>query len=379
MLTKNPSHNNRPLSSRFRRKSAGVLAIALIAVLATSGCIPLGKPAILQGANVPRVFDNSDPAVLSDTTGTYLFGSTNNRKVPVRPVSSFYTTLSESEVQWANTPRDAMSTLPAWINRSRTEIWAPTVAKINNTYFMWFAARRTGATDTFNDQCIGRATATSPMGPYTPSAAPVYCGLAPDAGSNRWGRGALDPDVFRDASGSLYMVMALSRTQSNIGVVRLDATGQVVGGVNAKPTILASQSLPWHDGTIDAALRSDAFLENPSMIYEPRTKSYLLFYAAGQWYTSRYVTGFGRCSTPVGPCTLDTRAPFLKAGSNRSGVGGLTAFKDRAGAPRVAYASWTNGFEAQSGSVGEYSRQTHFSPLLIGPGTSPATQTIRLG
>lgn len=96
------------------------------------------------------------------------------------------------------------------------------------------------------------------------------------------------------------------------------------------------------------------------MIYDPATRTYLLFYSAGQWYTARYVTGFARCATPLGPCRLDARGPMLMGGIGRTGVGGLTAFEDSGGALRVAYASWEAGRENQVGPAGTYKRQTHW-------------------
>ncbi len=177
--------------------------------------------------------------------------------------------------------------------------------------------------------------------------------------------------------------MALSRTDKNIGVLELSSTGGVVGGTNAQPKFLVSlsKSIPWHDGTDDGSFTGSSFLENPSMIYEAKTKTYLLFYSAGRWDSSRYLTGFARCATPTGPCSVDARGPFLKAGSSRTGVGGLTAFTDDQGQPRVAYASWTAGHEAPFGAGqnpdGMYSRQVSLQPLVV-EGSDAAEQTVKL-
>jgi hypothetical protein len=177
----------------------------------------------------------------------------------------------------------------------------------------------------------------------------------------------------------MYMLVALSRTRGNIGVVGLSSDGTIPEGVNAPPTILARQGLAFHDGTDDTTLGSGGFLENPSMAYEPATGTYLLFYSAGQWRTSQYLTGFARCSTPTGPCTLDSRGPFLKQGSGRTGVGGLTVFKASDGTLRVAYASWQAGHESPSYNPGgQYSRQTHWGRLEITDTSDPGAQTIRL-
>lgn len=371
------------MTTRRRVLSGAAMVVVLAALVA---CQPsLGRPAVGLKPSAPRVFDNADPAVLVVGSKTYLFGSTNNKKLPVREITSFSTSLADSQTAWARQPLDAMPSRPAWIDPGEWEIWAPSVTKIGTKYVVYFAGRRGGVTyDEDNDQCIGRAVATNPTGPYVPGADPVYCGLPPEGAvgglprSNPWGRGALDPEVFRAPGGKLYLIVSLSRTRDNIAAVPLDSAGNVPGGPNARATVLARQSLTWHDGTYDGALGGGAFLENPTMAYDKATKTYLLFYSAGQWYTSRYVTGFARCTSPLGPCALDTRGPFLVQGNGRSGVGALTAFTAADGTQRVAYATWQAGRENQVGGVGEYKRQTHWATLSVTNTSDPSRQTVTL-
>ncbi|MGB2756318.1 MAG: family 43 glycosylhydrolase, partial [Acidimicrobiia bacterium] len=346
---------------------------------------PIGKPAVGQVPNAPTVFDNADTSVLVVGTTWYMFGSTNNMRVPVRILSSPGGTLAQSQQAWAQHPRDAMPTMPAWVDPGESEIWAPNAININGTYFLYFAARHGGfASDENNDQCIGRAGSATPEGPYAPEPAPIYCGGTPEGAiagmppSNSWGRGALDPEVFRAPDGSLFLIAAVSRTQKNIVSLPLTPDGLVEGGVNAEGAVLAAQRLMWHDGVVDDQLGAEAFLENPSMIAEPLTGTYLLFYSAGQWYTPNYVTGIARCKKPTGPCTLAVD-PFLINGNGRTGIGGLTAFTDETGGKWVAYASWQAGLENQVGSVGQYKRQTHLQRLLISVTDDPKEQEISLG
>ncbi|MFL6205366.1 MAG: family 43 glycosylhydrolase [Acidimicrobiales bacterium] len=365
---------------RFLR-AHGRLAIVLglVLVLAAACAPPVGKPALRQVPNAPRVWDNSDPAVLVYAGKTYLFGSTNNKRVPVRLITTYTDSLAQTQAKWAASPVDAMPTRPAWVDPGESQIWAPSVARIGTRFVMYFAAHNAAATtDEGNDQCIGRSFATTPMGPYSPEAGPVYCGYGREGAghglpaSNAFGRGALDPEVFRAPDGTLYLLVALSRTLDNIGVVRLHSDGTVSGGRNATPTILASQSMPWHDGR-DDSVRNGGFLENPTMIYDKYTKTYLLFFSAGQWSTTYYNTSFARCAAPTGPCSQDTRGPFLKSGNGRAGPGGLTAYLDPLGRPRVAYASWQAGYERVR------ARQTHWAALRLGATSDPAGQVVSLG
>lgn len=346
---------------------------------------PLGDPALRQTPNTPQVWDNSDPSVLVDGQNVYLFGSTNNMRVPVRQITSFGQSLADSKKAWDSQPRNAMPNLPAWVDPSgspagESDIWAPTVGKIGSQYVMWFGAHhRNGTADENNDQCVGRAVASAPMGPYTADSQPAYCGLPPESGSNSFGRGALDPQFFRAPNGSMYLLVALTRTEANIGALRLNSDGSVQGGLNATPTVLQGLAYPWHDGTDDGT-RIRGFLENPSMVFEPLTGTYLLFYSAGQWDTTDYNTGFARCASAVGPCTPDSRGPFLKSGSTRTGPGGLTAFTTSDGTLRAVYATWLAGREGQSGgNNGEYSRQSHWARIVVTATMDPAGQRVALG
>lgn len=376
-------------TARRKRATLGVAAVTATLLLVTTACAPtVGRAAVRQVPNAPRVWDNSDPAVLVDGDRTYLFGSSNNKKLPVRRVTSFGQSLAQSKSAWDAASRDrteneAMLTRPPWVSSTRHngrwQIWAPSPVKIGNTYWVYFGANRSGATDLHNDQCIGRARATTPTGPYTPMNNPLYCGLPPEGAgqglpaSNPWGRGALDPEVFRAPDGRLFLLVTLSRTKDNIAVVPLAADGFVPGGINARATVLASQQFDWHDGydgTTPPGRRP--FLENPSMIHDPHTGTFLLFYSAGEWYKRNYVTGFARCSTPTGPCTSDPRGPFLKTGNGRSGPGGLTAFRGADGQLRVAYASWPGD------GPGSQPRLTHWARLEVSTHADPASQTIRL-
>lgn len=368
------------MSRRLITRSAA--GLSMLAAVVLTGCLPVsappvGRPALRQAAVAPVVWDASDPGVLVTGGKTYLFGSNNNMLLPVRELTSFSGTFDASRAAWGSRPQNALKKNPYWISADLPEIWAPSPIKIRTRYVVFYAAHRRDARDRSNDQCIGRAIATAPMGPYTAEASPIYCGLPPEPGSNPWGRGALDPEVFRAPDGSLYLLVALSRTRDNIGVLRLTPDGKVVGGVNARPTTLVSQRFTWHDGVEDRTL-GPTFLENPSMVHDKATGTYLLFYSAGDWRTSRYVTGFARCATPTGPCTADPRGPFLRDGSGRSGAAGLTVFKDPAGVLRVAYATWQAGQENVPSRDGALSRHTTLARLVLSPGSDPATQTVSL-
>lgn len=326
------------------------------------------------------MWDNSDPGVLVDGGRTYVYGSTNNMALPVREVPTFQGDLTASKQEWDAAPHNAMSAVPKWVNPADPEIWAPSAIRLGNRYWVYFAGHRKGATDLWDDQCIGRAFATSPMGPFTPEADPIYCGYRRHGTVNPWGWGTLDPEVFRAADNKLYLLAALSGTRDNIGSLRLDTAGKVIGGLNATPTTLVTQRFDFHDGIEDGRMGPEAFLENPTMTYDAKSKTYLLFYSAGRWDSSRYVTGFARCLSPQGPCTPDHRGPFLSNGPTRTGAGGFTVFTDAHGTVRAAYSTWQTGMEGERGvpnPYGLYSRHLTWARLQT-TGTNPASQVVKL-
>ncbi|MGN6692565.1 MAG: hypothetical protein ACTHN0_00160, partial [Aquihabitans sp.] len=78
------------------------------------------------------------------------------------------------------------------------------------------------------------------------------------------------------------------------------------------------------------------------------------------------------------PCTAQADGPFLKSGSTRTGVGGLTAFRTSDGVARVAYATWKAGSENVGSADGSLSRQVSWSRLLVTNTADAGAQAVRL-
>jgi len=341
---------------------------------ATTHPLAVGNVYLRQRPEPPQVWDMADPDVLVVNGRNLVFGSTNNMKLPVQEIFDFDDVLSENAERWHRNPVDAMPTRPDWVDPEEWQIWAPSAVTIDGEHHMYFASMRDGATDEWNDQCIGHAVADRPEGPYVPDPEPFYCGLPAHGESNAWGRGALDPEVVTGPDGKLYMLVALSLTNANIGAMRLDAEGRI----SSQVYFLLRHHYDWHDGVEDGVV-NPSFLENPTMTYDRHTSTWLLFHSSGGWQGTGYHTGFARCATPLGPCRPDRRGPFLVSGNGRTGPGGLDVFTDAQGVIRVSYASWTEGHENQVGEVGEYKRQTTFGRLLLSAVADPAEQDVSLG
>jgi glycosyl hydrolase family 43 len=326
----------------MRNRRSALLGVAILATaLALTGCLappPLGSVGP-QPVSSPKYPVIGDPTVLADGTSYYIFGSNSSARLPVAVVSSLDQVYPP--VDWFSATKEAMPARPAWAGDDA--LWAPTVARFGSRYVLFFAANRIGAPNPANRQCIGRAFASAPGGPYAAEPAPFSCGLDGF-------RGALDPSIFFVPDGRIFLYAAFSDTPNSIYTIALDANGDPTG---RRPDGQASywglpilyKQFPWEG----------RFLENPSMTYDASTKTYLLAYSAGDWWTPSYSTGLARCSTPIGLCTSNPNGPWLASGNGRTGVGGLSFFTAFDGSTKAIFASFTQGQEGttqiRAGSV----------------------------
>lgn len=301
---------------------------------------PSAATVATQTIRAPQWPDVSDPAVLTEAGKYYVFGSnTNVRNVPVRTVTSLSTSYSLSG--WEAVTAEAMPTRPAWARQDERTLWAPTVAKLAPNFFvMYFAANRPQPPLPWNAQCIGRAYASAPQGPYTPDPTPITCGIDGTGG-------ALDPEFFHDpVGGGDYLLAAFSDTTWSIHVIPVDTWGTPLRASDAQPAritelerALVGKQTPPEPG----------FIENPSMRYDASTGTYVLAYSYGAWNSSNYATGVVRCASPVGPCSLQSATPWLASNGVRTGPGGLSFFGALDGSTRAVYATWPALHEGQAG------------------------------
>jgi Glycosyl hydrolases family 43 len=326
-----------------RRVAAGiVVAVLAIVVAACAPPPPLGtvNQQTPQGPIWPVL---ADPSVLTANGQYYVFGSnTDAMHVPLHIVTSLTQTYTIPE--WDAIVHDAMPSLPSWaVNNA---VWAPSVARFGSTYVMFFAANRVNAPDPANTQCIGRATSAVPQGPYTPEATPYSCGIEGVGG-------ALDPQIFIGPHGNGVLYAAFSNTEKPIYLMLLDANGNNQRGPNGLagywPFPVLGKKYGWEG----------AFIENPAMVYDASTKSYVVAYSAGDWASGSYSTGLARCSLPSGLCAQSATGPWLASGNGRTGTGGLSFFTAVDGSLKAVYASFTGNnigpFAIRGGTVASVS------------------------
>lgn len=319
------------------------LAIAVLVACAAVACAPPPLAAPRQQPAAPLWPRTADPSVLVEGPVWWVYASDNGHHLPANPVTGPGT--ARGGWEWFASSHEAMPSMPAWADGWRR--WAPTVAHLGGRYVMWFAADRAGAPDPANRQCVGRAFAGSPEGPFVPEPAPFSCGL------DGW-RGALDPQVFVDG-GRVYLHLAFSGTEAPIHVVELTASGDAAArrpdgqAVYRELPVLAKR-WPWEG----------RFIENPSMLHDVAGGRYLLAYSAGDWWTGGYSTGLATCAGPVGPCSSSPAGPWLASGNGRTGVGGLSFFTDAGGRPWAVYSSFAAGVEGEG-----WQRSASVSPVRL--------------
>jgi hypothetical protein len=215
--------------------------------------------------------------------------------------------------------RDALPILPAWVHPGFT--WAPDVHRFGNTYVLYFTSDVAGVTPP--EECIGDATGSSPVGPFTAVDHPFICQLSQ--------HGSIDPRTFTDTDGQNYMIWKSDENadvngtaDTNIYSQPLSANGlQLLG----QPTRIFGPDEPWQGRIVEA----------PDMVQVDG--AYWLFYSGGWFNQPSYAIGTARCLSPLGPCTDTSPGPWFASNSQGAGPGEESVFRDRTGV-WMLYAPW---------------------------------------
>lgn len=262
------------------------------------------------GAGAPSAvfpFDFADPFVLR--VGDEFYGyATNATAGHVQAIRS--TDLEHWE--WLG---DALPDLPAWAEAGRT--WAPAVFDAGDRYVAYYATIDAAS----GLQCISRAVATSPAGPFVDdSTEPFVCQTELN--------GSIDPSPFVDAGGTAWLLWKSEGTEREPPTIwgqRLADDGLALTG---ERRALVTRSEPWEGITV----------EGPSMVRDG--EDHYLFFSAGDWNSAGYSVGWARCDGPLGPCTK-ADGPLLASEGSVAGPGGQELFTDGAGRLWMAYHAWT--------------------------------------
>jgi len=273
-----------------------LIAAALFVVLASQ---PSAPPNPVHAGDFP------DPFVLAARGAYYAYGTNAGDNVQLLE--------SDDLASWRRLP-DALPVLPAWAARGRT--WAPSVLERDGRWVLFYTASHAAS----GVQCIGRALALEPKGPFVDAAPePLVCRPQEKAG-------AIDASPFVDGDGAAYLLWSDCCTAPlSIWSQRLSADGLSLLGA---PTRLLDADQAWEGQVVEA----------PSMLLE--AGRYHLLYSGNRWQSGRYAIGTALCDGPQGPCRK-APAPVLQSEGAMAGPGGQEFFRDRRGDPWIAYHAWT--------------------------------------
>jgi beta-xylosidase len=347
-------------ATRLRTRRSWLLAAGLVVVLAL-GAIWLGvagngreeagatssQPTAQSLPRLGRVQaveddDVGDPFVLPVTSQTggvtkttyVLYWTTDWR-------SNVPTAVSSDHVHWRRVA-DSLPVLPSWATPSKTLTWGPTVQKVGADYVLYFSTRDAAT----GRQCVGRAGAKTPLGPFTDtSSKPLVCQAALG--------GDIDPSVVKSSSGTLGLLWKndgnATKTPVSIWEQPLTADGLSVTG---KPTRLLGADQAWENGII----------EGPAMLAASKGGWWLFFSGAG-WGSTRYDTGVAWCATVAGPCRVASTAPLLVSTPTAVSPGGFDTFVDGAGKLWASYSAFPDSPANPRAAMAE-NRVLEIAPIL---------------
>lgn len=182
--------------------------------------------------------------------------------------------------------------------------WAPQIFKQNGKYYMAYTA----------DEHIAIAESDSPLGPFTQK---VIRHIS-DEGKK------IDPYIFKDSDGSLYLYHVRLQNGNRIFVARLKNDLSDIDENSVKECISAevswenTQKVKW------------PVAEGPTVI--KRDGLYYLFYSANDFRNIDYAVGYATAKSPIGPWIKYDKNPILnKALIGQNGTGHGDFFTGDAG------------------------------------------------
>lgn len=254
--------------------------------------------------------DCPDPGVLRDGDAYYLVCTSGNA------ASAFPIWRSRDLSRWTSVGHVFPSgRRPSW---AASDFWAPEIHRVGSRYVAYFTARRAGG-----QLCVGAASASSPLGPFTDLGRPLLYDAS---------MGLIDATVYEHSDGALYIYWkedgnAVGRATPIHGQ-RLAADGLSVTG--SAPSLI-SNDLAWEGNLV----------EGPWVV--SHGGSVYLFYSANAYYDGRYAVGVARSSSPLGPFTK-RGAPILASGVGFVGPGHGSVIEGPSGDDVLVYHAWRAGF-----------------------------------
>ncbi|KZP08096.1 glycoside hydrolase family 43 protein [Athelia psychrophila] len=246
-----------------------------------------------------------DPCIFQSSATTYAFATNSGgANIPIA-------TSPDGGVTWNSHPADALPNIGSWASGGST--WAPDVIRRSDAVFVLYYAAESISQGT---HCIGAATSTNPVGPYTPQSAAIICATA--------GGGAIDAAGFQGVDGTYWVVYKVDG--SSLGGGGPCGNGD---GSHSTPIMLqkmGSDGLTLTGSPVEILDRSAAdgpLIEAPDLVLVDGV--YFLFFSSNCFNTNLYDISYATASSVTGPYTKSS-TPFKVTGNNGlTAPGGLTA------------------------------------------------------
>ena len=244
--------------------------------------------------------DFADPTALAAGSTLYFYASSSQPSRYDHGANLPVIALSRGDGFSGRFVGDAMPKVPTWSVSGYQ--WGPDVwARPDGTYVMYYSTPATvplgclatppasGCVKTVrgwtNAECISRATATGPTGPFVDNSTSAF--ICPTSEG-----GAIDPSVFVASDGTPWLLWKSDGDccdePTSIYSQQLSPDGLSTVG---PPHRLLGATQPWEDDLVEA----------PAMIQDH--DHFWLFYSGSLWGHKTYGIGIARCASVVGPCT----------------------------------------------------------------------------
>lgn len=260
----------------------------------SDGSMPAVQDSIAAGsgqfANPVYADDFPDPAVILVGEVFYAYATQGGGR-------NIQTLTSPDLVHWTRGD-DALPELGSWARAGDT--WAPEVIAVGRRQYVMFYVARDAATGV---QCIGRAQATEPAGPFVDNGrAPFLC--QPDLG------GSIDPNPVEDSTGRLYLYWKNDGNccDASVALWGVQLTADAASTVG-RPARLLTNTKPWQGDLIEA----------PEMV--EHAGAHVLFYSGNDYSSTAYAIGYAICDGPLGPCADKSDKPLLASTDDAAGPG----------------------------------------------------------
>lgn len=239
----------------------------------------------------------ADPTIFFDKETYYLYGTSS--------ANGFLVYTSTDLKNWSGpVGKSDGHALHKGESFGTSGFWAPQIFKHNDKYYMAYTA----------NEKIAIAKSDNPLGPFTQDVQKTISGV------NR----QIDPYIFKDDDGKLYMYHVRVDSGNRIFVARLNDDLSDIMLETAIECIKAIE--PW-ENTNNAKW---PVAEGPTVV--KKDKLYYLLYSANDFRNIDYAVGYATSTSPMGPWKKYAGNPFISRNNtsfNGTGHGDLFTGADK--------------------------------------------------